>query len=301
MQRVPTPVAGLTLSRLAFGAMRLPDPADPDPGRIAGLVEHAVSLGITTFDHADIYGGYAVERAFGAGLRAWGGPRESIEVVTKCGIMLPVDARPGNRLKHYDTSAAHVVASVETSLRALGTEYVDLLLLHRPDPLLDADETAGALTGLVESGKVRAVGVSNFLPHQVDLLASRLDVPVATNQVELSVTATAALADGTLDHAQRHGYPPMAWSVLGGGGLFTADDERSARIRAALRGVGEEAGLSEPATALAWVLRHPSRPVAVLGSMNPGRIADLAAAAEVTMERQHWFEILEAAQGHPVP
>lgn len=298
MERVETPVEGLTLSRLAFGAMRLPV---DEPDRIPGLIERAVSLGITTFDHADIYGGYAVEEAFGAALQAWGGDRDDLELVSKCDIMLPVEARPESRIKHYDTSAQHVLASVDRSLANLGAEHLDVLLLHRPDPLLDADETAAALDGLVASGKVRAIGVSNFAPHQVDLLASRLDVPVVTNQVELSVTAPEALWDGSLDHAQQHGYPPMIWSALGGGGLFASDDARAARIREALAQVGADVGLSPGATALAWVLRHPSRPVPVTGSMNPERLADLAGAVHVELDRQQWFAILEASTGLPVP
>lgn len=298
MERVPTPVAGLTLSRLAFGAMRLPL---DDPAQVAKLIEHAVGLGITTFDHADIYGGYGAEEAFGAGLRAWAGDPGSLELVSKCDIMLTDPARPENTVKHYDTTARHIVSSAERSLRNLGVDRLDVLLLHRPDPLLDADETAGALTGLVRDGKVRAVGVSNFAPHQLDLLRSRLDVPLVTNQVELSVAATGALWDGTLDDAQLHRYPPMIWSALGGGDLFTSDAERPARIRATLEQVGAENGLSVGATALAWVLRHPSRPVPVLGTTNPERVTDLAGAVGVPMERQQWFRILEAAEGAPVP
>lgn len=297
MERVPTPVAGLTLSRLVFGAMRLPNPEQPDPAKIASLIEHALSLGITTFDHADIYGGYAVEEAFGSGLQAWAGERSNLELVTKCDIMLPVPARPANTVKHYDTSAQHVTASAERSLRNLRTDYLDVFLLHRPDPLLNADETAAALTSLVTSGKVRAIGVSNFAPHHVDLLRSRLDVPIVTNQVELSVTATGALWDGSLDHAQQHGYSPMIWSALGGGDLFASTGERPTRIRATLEQVGSEVGLSVGATALAWVLRHPSSPVPVLGTMNRERLSDLAGAVGVPLERQEWFRILEAAQG----
>lgn len=298
MERVETPVEGLTLSRLAFGTMRLPV---DEPDRIPDLIELALSLGVTTFDHADIYGGYAVEEAFGAGLRAWGGNRDTLELVTKCDIMLPVEARPDNRVKHYDSSAHHVISSVDRSLANLGTEHLDVLLLHRPDPLLDADETGAALSGLVASGKVRAIGVSNFAPHQVDLLASRLDVPVVTNQVELSVTAPGSLWDGSLDHAQQHRYPPMIWSALGGGGLFTSDLEGAVRTRAALEQVGAEVGLSPGATALAWVLRHPSRPVPVTGSTDPGRLADLAGAVDVELDRQQWFTILEASTGLAVP
>lgn len=301
MDRVRLPSGDISLSRVVFGGMRLPDPRHPDPRAIAGLIDHALSLGITTFDHADIYGEYAVEEAFGAGLAAWAGERERIELVTKCDIMLPVAARPAHRLKHYDTSAAHVRESVERSLRNFGTEYVDLLLLHRPDPLLAADETASALTALVESGKVRAIGVSNFAPHQVDLLQSRLDLPLSANQVELSVLATDALGDGSLDHAQQHRYVPMAWSPLGGGGLFTSSAERVVRVRTVLERIAGEADASPGRVALSWVLRHPADPVVVLGTTNPDRITDLARACDLHLGRQEWFEVLEAATGHPVP
>lgn len=300
MERVTSPVDGLSFSRLVLGAMRLPDPGQAGALRIADIVDHAMSLGITTFDHADIYGDYAVEEAFGAGLADWGGDRGGIELITKCDIMLPVPARPVNVIKHYDTSARHIVASVERSLSNLGTDYVDALLLHRPDPLLAVDETAEALTSLVDSGKVRAVGVSNFLPHQLDLLRSRLDLPIVTNQVELSVSSLGALTDGTLDHAQQHGYAPMIWSALGGGEMFTSTQDRPMRIRAVLEQVGGEVGLSAGATALAWVLRHPSSPIPVLGTMNLDRMTDLVTAVGVPLSRQDWFRILQVAQGRDV-
>lgn len=299
MDRVHLPHGGVSLSRLVLGGMRLATGGD-DGSAAAELIEHAVSLGITTFDHADIYGGYAVEEAFGRALAAWGGDRESIELVTKCDIMLPVEARPQNRVKHYDTSPTHIRTSVERSLRNFDTEYVDLLLLHRPDPLLAADDTAAALAELVKAGKVRAVGVSNFLPHQVDLLQSRLDIPLAANQVELSVLATGALTDGSLDHAQQHRYAPMIWSPLGGGGLFTSNDARSARVRAVVERIAAESEVSPGVVALSWVLRHPSKPVAVLGTTNPDRLTDLARSCELHLGRQDWFEILEASEGHPV-
>lgn len=173
----------LSLSRLVFGASRLLDSAArPDADQVARLIGTAVDLGLTSFDHADIYGHYEVEAAFGAGLARWKGKRDSIELISKCGIMLKSPNRPDNRLKHYDTSAGHIAASVDRSLANLGTDYLDLLLLHRPDPLMDADETATALAGLVKAGKVRAVGVSNFTPSQFDLLASRMPFALATNQ-----------------------------------------------------------------------------------------------------------------------
>lgn len=293
----------ITLSRLVFGAWRLLDGQQrPDAGSVARLIGAALDLGITSFDHADIYGGYAVESAFGEGLRQLGAARDALELVTKCDIMLVSGNRPENRLKHYDTGAAHIAASLDRSLKNLGTDYIDLLLIHRPDPLMDADETAGALEAAVKAGKVRAIGVSNFLPAQFDLLASRLSVPLVTNQIEMSVLETAALTDGRLDHAQRLRYAPMIWSPLGGGSLLTGQGGREARLRATMKRIAAEVGAPDIATlAIAWLLRHPSRPVPVLGTMRVERLAAMAGALSIDLDRQHWFEILAASEGREVP
>ncbi|MER8477751.1 aldo/keto reductase [Mesorhizobium sp. M0815] len=293
---------GLSLSRLAFGTSRLlkADPR-PDADAIARLIDTAVDLGITSFDHADIYGNYEMEAAFGAALAHRKGKRGGIELISKCGIMANSANRPGNRLRHYDTSGGHVIASVERSLANLGTDYLDVLLLHRPDPLMDAGETSAALAGLVKAGKIRAVGVSNFTPSQFDLLASRLPFALATNQIEVSVLKTAALTNGSLDHAQRLSYSPMIWSPLGGGSLFTGTGEREARVRAALAAVAAEAGVADlAAVAIAWLLRHPARLVPVLGTMKPERLAGMVKALDIVLDRQQWFAVLEASEGRPV-
>jgi predicted oxidoreductase len=300
--RIALTQGGLSLSRLVFGAWRLLDGAvRPDAEAVARLIGIAVDLGLTSFDHADIYGNYEVEAAFGAGLARWKGKRDSVELISKCDIMLASGNRPQNRLKHYDTSGAHIAASVDRSLANLGTDYLDLLLLHRPDPLMNADETAAALAGLVKAGKVRAVGVSNFTPSQFDLLASRFPSALATNQIEMSVLKTSALTDGSLDHAQRLSYAPMIWSPLGGGSLFTGDGEREQRVRAVLATVAAETGSPNLATvAIAWLLRHPARLVPVLGTMKPERLAGMVKALEISLDRQQWFAILEASEGRPV-
>lgn len=294
---------GVSLSRLVFGAWRLLDASPPlDADAVARLIANAVDLGLTSFDHADIYGGYEVEPAFGEGLTRWKGRRDSIELVSKCDIMLVSPHRPANRLKHYDTSSAHIVTSVDRSLAALRTDYLDVLLIHRPDPLMDADDTAHGLEAVVKAGKVRAVGVSNFSPAQFDLLASRLSVPLVTNQIELSLMHTAPLMDGSLDHAQRLRYAPMIWSPLGGGALFSGGGERELRLRAALETVAAQIGARDiSAVAIAWLLRHPARLIPVLGSMKPERLAGMAAAFDLDLDRQQWFKLLEAAEGRPVP
>ncbi|GLS28819.1 Predicted oxidoreductase [Mesorhizobium albiziae] len=301
-RRIALAKDGPSLSRLVLGIWRLLDGDDkPDADSVARLIAAALDLGMTSFDHADIYGNYEVEAAFGAGFRRWAGRRESVELITKCDIMLKSANRPANRVKHYDTSAAHIAASVDRSLLNLNIDYIDILLLHRPDPLMDAGETAEALARLVKSGKIRAVGVSNFTPSQIDLLASRLPFPIVTNQIEMSVLHTDPLADGSLDHSQRLGYAPMIWSPLGGGGLFTGSGSREQAVRTALSTVGDEIGEKDiSAIALAWLLRHPARLVPVLGSLKPDRMAGMVRALDIVLDRQQWFAILEASEGREV-
>lgn len=292
----------LSLSRLILGVWRLLGGSEkPNADNVAQLIAGAVDIGMTSFDHADIYGDYGVEEAFGAGFQRWGGQRDAVELITKCDIMLESNARPENRIKHYDTSAAHIVASVDRSLRNLSTDYIDVLLLHRPDPLMNADETAAGLENVMKAGKVRAVGVSNFSPSQLDLLSSRLPFPLVTNQIEMSVMHTAPLTDGSLDHAQRFNYAPMIWSPLGGGNLFTGNGAQEMRLRAALGEVAVQlGGVDVSAVAIAWLLRHPARLIPVLGSLKIDRLGAMAVALDIELERQHWFTILKASTGEDV-
>lgn len=288
---------GPELSRLVWGAWRsMKAEETATPAGLARFIEGCLELGITSFDHADIYGGYQVEALFGAALKEWAGDRSRIEIISKCGIALVNPARPGHRIKHYNSDPDHVRASVEGSLRALGTDYLDLLLIHRPDPLMDPDALARVLDDLVRQGKVRHVGVSNHAPSQIDLLQSRLGVPLVTNQIELSLSRIEPFFDGTLDHAQGLGMSPMAWSPLGGGGMLDPSDERGRQLFEALVKATGDAGQA----AIAWLLRHPSRPVPVLGTCRMERLRSLASADRLVLERQTWFEILEAARGEPV-
>lgn len=266
---------------------------------LARLVEGCLDLGIDTFDLADIYHGYQCEALFGEALRAAPSLRARIRVITKCGIALVKPARPLHRVQHYNTGRAHIVASAEHSLAAMGLDRLDLLLIHRPDPLMDADEIAGAFSDLHRAGKVAAFGVSNFLPHQFDLLQSRLDQPLATNQVEISLLRTEPLFDGTLDQAQRLRVRPQAWSPLGGGRLGREPAESP--LGQALAQVGRELGATPEQLALAWLLRHPAGIQPVLGSGKLERIRALFRARDIDLDRQHWFQLLEAARGFPVP
>jgi predicted oxidoreductase len=292
---------GPQFSRLAFGLWRLVS-WDLDDARLLALINACMDYGITTFDHADIYGDYTCEQLFGRALGLTPSLRDKIQLVTKCGIKLVSAKRPAHTIKHYDTGRAHIIASVENSLRTLQTDYIDVLLIHRPDPLMDAGEVAAAFTTLRQAGKVLHFGVSNFTPWQFDLLASRLDFPLVTNQVEISVLHLDALHDGTLDQCQRLGISPMAWSPLGGGRLFDGGDEQALRLRQALETIGQELGGASPdQVALAWLLAHPARIIPVLGTGKIARIQSAAQATELQPSREQWFTIWTASAGKNVP
>ena len=262
-------------------------------------IEQCLELGVTSFDHADIYGPYTVESLFGEALALAPGLRTRLQLVTKCGIQLRVPAHPDTRIKHYDTSARHIIRQVEHSLVALGTDVIDRLLIHRPDPLLDADEVAGAFERLHDAGKVRQFGVSNFTPAQFELLHARY--PLVTNQIEWHPLRRDPLFDGTLDQAQRLRAHPMIWSPLAGGALFTSDTDEAMRVRGALASIGAQHGASAATVAFAWIMRHPSRPHPITGSRRITAIAEAVAATSLRLDAQEWTEILVAATGRDVP
>jgi len=266
------------------------------------LLAGCIELGITTFDHADIYGDYTCESLFGQALAASGIERSSIQLVTKCGIKLVSRHRPAHAIKCYDTTAAHIVASAENSLRNFRADYLDLLLIHRPDPLMDPHEVNDAFMALRSSGKVLHFGVSNFLPSQFELLASKLEVPLVTNQIEYSVMHLDAHADGSLDLCQRLAIRPMAWSPMGGGRLFHDASAQADRLRDVLGRIGRcVGGASMDQVALAWVLVHPAQFVPVLGTGRLSRIRKAVEALDLSLSRDQWFEIWCASTGRDVP
>ncbi|WP_255771980.1 aldo/keto reductase [Microbulbifer guangxiensis] len=275
------------------------DSWEMNPQERLGLAEQLLELGVTTFDLADIYGDYQCEALFGEALQIDPSVRARMEIVSKCGIKL-CGSRNDYRLNHYDSGEAHVRRSVESSLSNLGTDYLDLLLLHRPDPLMDAAELAAVLDDLVDTGKVRSVGVSNFLPHQVELLQSRLKAPLVVNQIEVSLLHSTPMFDGQLDHCQKEGILPMAWSPFAGGDLFTGGAEAAARVRGCMESLRGELGMDAQQIALSWLLRHPSRMVPVLGSGNLERLKGALAAADHEMPLEPWFMLLRAARGRDV-
>jgi predicted oxidoreductase len=287
-------------SPLIAGLWRL-DTWGRDAAESAAWIAACVELGLDTFDLADIYGDHRCEELFGAALARDPGLRERLQLVSKCDIRFPSQRRPDVRVHHYDTSAAHIVASAERSLVNLHTERLDVLLLHRADPLMDADEVAGAFEALARAGKVLHFGVSNFTPAQLDLLAARTAMPLVTHQVEASVLHLAPFLDGTLDQLQRLRMVPMAWSPLAGGRLFERGDARAERVRVALRAVGDEhGGAPLDAVAFAFLLRHPAGVRPITGSGRLERLRTAAAARELALSREDWFRIWTASQGAPL-
>jgi predicted oxidoreductase len=302
----PTPIPtlelapGITLSRIVWGAWRLAEATDHSPAAVAARISACFDQGITSFDHADIYGDYRCETLFGDALRAQPGLKAGMQIVTKTDIMLLSKAWPGTRVKHYDTTPAHVRASVERSLQRLGVEAIDLLLIHRPDPLMDAQALGACLDGLVDAGKIRAAGVSNFMPWDVDLLQSAMRQRLVTNQLEIHTLHLAPFTNGQLAHAQQHRMPVMAWSPLAGGRLFGADPA-AARVRAVLGRIAQAAEVDLTAAALAWLLHHPARILPVIGTTDLARLAATRQALAVPIDRQTWFEVYEAGLGREVP
>ncbi|MBI5257533.1 MAG: aldo/keto reductase [Burkholderiales bacterium] len=286
------------LSPVVAGAWRLAEWGWSPPQRLR-WIEERLDLGITSFDHADIYGDYRVETLFGEALALAPALRQRMQIVSKCGIKLVSPARPAHRLKHYDTSPAHVRASVEDSLAALRTDHLDLLLIHRPDALLDAEALADTFAALRREGKVLHFGVSNFTPAQLALLHARC--PLVTNQIELSPLHLQPLHDGTLDQCQALGLRPMIWSPLAGGRLFTSDEPVARRVREVLQATAAELGTTPTTLAVAWVLRHPSRPLPIIGSRRLEVAREALAAHGLPLDAQAWYRIWQAGAGHEVP
>ena len=285
----------LEMSRLVYGMWRLGDDADTSVDHIRNKISACLDQGITTMDQADIYGGYEAEEILGTALTPE--LRNQIEIVTKCDIVAPAGRYAGAKVKHYDTSRAHILSSVDHSLRLMKIDHIDLLLIHRPDPLMDHHETGAALDEVVASGKVRAVGVSNFRPWDWELLQSGMKTQLVTNQIEISLLHHTPFTNGDIAFHQKNGQPPMAWSPLGGGALF---DTKLSSLHGALQNIATEHDVEIAAVAIAWLLAHPARILPVLGTNNLDRIARIGDAAKIQIDRETWFDLYTHALGHEV-
>ena len=287
----------LSFSQLVYGMWRVGDVEDTSPTHVEEKIQACLDQGITTFDLADIYGDYGAEAIFGGAIKANPALRDQMEIVTKCDIIAPIGRWSHAPVKYYDTSRDHILNSIDLSLSAMGTDRVDLLLIHRPDPLMNHEETGKALDDVVKSGKARAVGVSNFRPWDWELLQSAMSTKLVTNQIEISLSEVSPFTNGDIAFHQRNGDVMMAWSPLGGGSLMTGDGP----VAELMDKLAAEAGVDRAAVAVAFLLRHPSKILPVLGTNNLGRIRAISDALKVDLSRQDWFALYQAALGEEVP
>ncbi len=287
-------------SPVIVGAMRLGSwGAGFDTKQYRTFIEQCVEMGATTFDHADIYGHFTTEEEFGNALKEAPGLRDKIQIITKCGIRFQSENRPENRIKSYDSSKEYIIESVEKSLKALGTDHIDVLLIHRPDFLMDPDEISEAVQILNEQDKIIDFGVSNFSPAQFDLMNDK--VALCTNQVEVSLGQRKAFTDGTIDQCHRYRLPIMAWSPLGGGRFFSENpDAETERILLAAKPLCEKYECSLDQLLLAFLNAHPTGILPVIGTSKSQRVWAAMEAMKIKLEREDWYILWEAAEGKEV-
>ena len=288
----------VSLSRIVYGMWRLSDDQDTSTAHVQAKIEACLEQGITSMDQADIYGGYEAEEVLGNALKVAPALKDKIEIVTKCDIVAPAGRYSDAPCKYYDTSRAHILASVDHSLRLMDVDKIDLLLVHRPDPLMDHHETGAALDEVVASGKVRSVGVSNFKPWDWSLLQSAMETQLCTNQIEISLVAHDAFTNGDIATLQEKGIAPMAWSPLGGGSLMS---QSTSQLRDKMQEIAAETETDAASVAIAWLLRHPANILPVMGTNTLSRISKFSDALAVDMSRTRWYELYTLALGHEVP
>ncbi|WP_127580334.1 aldo/keto reductase [Paenibacillus koleovorans] len=289
----------LYFSRIILGMMRT-KAWGYTANQLLGYIEQSIALGVTTFDHADLYGGYECEAIFGEALRLKPELRQQIQLVTKCGIIFPTPRMPQYTIKAYDHTKEHIIRSVDNSLANLNTDYIDVLLLHRPNPLMDPEVVADAFHTLKEQGKVRAFGVSNFTPAQMNMLSAY--TPLVTNQILLSLYSYNHLMDGTLEQALEKKFPIMAYHPVAGGKIHTASDEKAVQLKEALESVSKEMdGNDIDSLMYAWLLALPARIMPIVGSGKIERLKSAVAALDMRLTRDQWFTLYKAARGVDVP
>jgi len=326
VEKVMLPHTDLEVSRIIAGCMKLGGGwtagvavGEAHAAQAEAFIAGALDAGVNYFDHADVYAWGNAEEAFGRGLARTPGLRQRIVIQTKCGIRWKDE--PTGAPHRYDFSRGHIVAAVEGSLRRLKTDYLDILLLHRPDPLWEGEEIAAAFAELKAAGKVRHFGVSNMNAGQMTYLQHFLDEPLVANQLQMSLLhhgfVEAGISfnqvsegypqgwEGVLEYCRLNGVAPQAWSpldkgLLGGAPLAGLSPAQRAAAEL-VRRMAAEKGAPAEAVALAWLLRHPAGIMPVLGTTDAGRFAACAAATSVSLSREDWYGLLEAARGRPVP
>jgi len=292
---------GLKVSRIIKGHWRLAD-WNLSSQELLKLTEQCLEIGVTSFDHADIYGNYTCEKLFGDALKLQKDLREKIQIITKCGINLISEKYPERNIKYYDYSYDHIVNSVDNSLSNLNTDYIDLLLLHRPAPFFDPEEVAKAFSYLKLSGKVLHCGVSNFTPLQFEVLNSYTDEELVTNQIEISPYCLDNFENGNLDFLLKEKIKPMAWSPLAGGILLNPKDEKSKRIHKTLKEIAKDLGVdSVDIIIYSWLLNHPAQILPIVGSGKIDRLKNAVSALDIKLSLEQWYKIYGASNGKELP
>lgn len=301
MKRIRITRRGPEFSRMVYGTWRILD-TKPTAQEINRRLHACLELGITTIDTAEIYGLYEVEKQLGAALALTPGLRGKFQIITKAGIYIPCAHYPQCRTAHYNATGAHLIQSLEKSLQLLGTDQIDLFLVHRPDWLTRADDTAAGLNYLLRSEKIKSVGVSNYSASQFDLLNAHMEQPLATNQIEFHLLRPEPINDGTLHQCEKLDVRPMAWSPLAGGRIFDPTNPAATRLATLAKSMAARYnGVSLEQLAYAWILAHPSHPLPVIGTNKLDRLQSAAQAEAIVLEREDWFALWEAAQGRSIP
>ena len=291
----------LEVSRIIHGHWRLRDWKMLDR-ELLELTQQAMELGVTTFDHADIYGNHICEKSFGDALALKKEIRKELQIITKCGIKIVSDKFPSRKIGHYDYSTTHIVSSAEKSLANFRTDYIDLLLLHRPSPFFNPEEVANAFYKLKQRGKVLYFGVSNFNPRQYEMLNSYLDDKLVTNQVEISPYSIEHFENGNIDYFLQERIKPLAWSPLGLGRILKPEDEKGRRIFDCLTRIAEELNVdSIDKIIYSWLLKHPASIIPIVGTGKIKRIKLAVEALDIDMSLEQWFQIYVASTGKNMP
>lgn len=290
----------IKFSPIIIGTMRLGEwGSNLSTDELEKFIDACIDLGFTDFDHADIYGHYTEEERFGRVLKRRPDLKSKVQVTTKCGIKLTTPNRPNHSLKSYDSTKEHILWSADNSLKDLDLDCLDVMLIHRPDYLMHPHEVAEAFTILKDSGKVKAFGVSNFSTSQFELLNTF--TPLITNQLEISLLHRNAFEDGTLDQCLRLGITPTAWSPFGGGAIFAeSSTPEIQKIKKAAAEIGEKLGATIDQVLIAFLLKHPSGIIPIIGSSKIHRVQAIKIALDIKLNHEDWYQLWEAALGHEV-
>jgi len=294
MNKIYLSDSGPKVSPAVYGFWRWEDTGATGAATMERIINLCLELGINTFDHADIYGGYQCEELFGNVMKQKSFRREDIVLFTKCGVNIPHTNRPGVRLKYYDTSAPHILKSIDNSLKNLGTDYIDIFLLDHLDPLSNLEETAQTLERLRASGKIRNIGVANFSVFQHQLLASFLRVPIVTHHIELNLLNTTALDNGQLDYIKQRYMRPLAAAPLAGGRIENGTDKLAVRVHYKLEEIGKKYNGNIESLAVAWLIKLGALPL--IGTVSEQRIRNIVNAFSINLEQQDWYELYNATK-----